>query len=62
MYSIKRNDFIYLIGPTGSAKSSLIRLVERTINKQMSTVNVSSLLNGRMKYLLLIEMKLNRIC
>lgn len=41
MYSIKRNDFIYLIGPTGSAKSSLIRLVERTINKQMSTVNVS---------------------
>ena len=41
MYAIKRHDLIFLIGRTGSAKSSLIRLVERTINKQMSTVNVS---------------------
>jgi ABC-type phosphate/phosphonate transport system ATPase subunit len=38
---LKRNDLIFIIGETGSAKSSLIRLVERTINKQMSSVNVS---------------------
>jgi ABC-type ATPase involved in cell division len=43
MYAIKRNDLIFITGQTGSAKSSLIRLVERTINKQMSTVNVSQL-------------------
>jgi ABC-type ATPase involved in cell division len=41
MYALKRNDLIFLTGPSGSAKSSLIRLAERTINKQMSTVNVS---------------------
>jgi ABC-type phosphate/phosphonate transport system ATPase subunit len=41
MYALKRNDLIFIIGETGSAKSSLIRLVERTINKQMSSVNVS---------------------
>ena len=41
MYALKRNDLIYIIGETGTAKSSLIRLVERTINKQSSSVNVS---------------------
>jgi len=41
MHSIKRNDLIFVTGPVGTGKSSLIRLAERTINKQMSTVNVS---------------------
>jgi ABC-type ATPase involved in cell division len=41
MYALKRNDLIFITGKSGSAKSSLIRLVERTINKQMSSVNVS---------------------
>jgi ABC-type ATPase involved in cell division len=41
MYALKRNDLIFITGESGSAKSSLIRLVERTINKQMSSVNVS---------------------
>lgn len=41
MYALKRNDLIFITGQSGSAKSSLIRLVERTINKQMNTVNVS---------------------
>ena len=43
MYALKRHDLIFITGQSGSAKSSLIRLVERTINKQMSTVNVSEL-------------------
>lgn len=43
MYALKRNDLVFIIGQSGTAKSSLIRLVERTINKQMSTVNVSQL-------------------
>ena len=41
MYAIKRNDFIFLIGQSRSAKSSLIRLLQRAINKQISIVNVS---------------------
>jgi ABC-type ATPase involved in cell division len=47
MYALKRNDIIFITGPSGSAKSSLIRLVERTINKQTSTVSVSELKNFR---------------
>ena len=43
MYALKRNDIIFITGESGSAKSSLIRLVERTINKQTSTVNVSEI-------------------
>ncbi|CAF3428145.1 unnamed protein product [Rotaria socialis] len=42
IYALKRNDLIFITGQCGSAKSSLIRLVERTINKQMSTVSVDS--------------------
>jgi len=50
MYALKRNDFIFITGQCGSAKSSLIRLVERTINKQMSTVNVSQLKNSSLLF------------
>ncbi|CAF4449025.1 unnamed protein product, partial [Adineta steineri] len=42
MNAVKRNDFIFIIGQCGSAKSSLIRLVERTMNKQMSLTNTNS--------------------
>ncbi len=41
MYAIKRHNLIFICGESSTAKSTLIRLVERTINKQMSTVNVS---------------------
>ncbi|CAF5096894.1 unnamed protein product, partial [Rotaria sp. Silwood1] len=43
MYALKRNDLIFITGECGTAKSSLIRLVERTMNKQMSANNVSQL-------------------
>ncbi|CAF3967545.1 unnamed protein product, partial [Rotaria sp. Silwood1] len=39
MYALKRNDLIFITGECGTAKSSLIRLVERTMNKQMSANN-----------------------
>jgi ABC-type ATPase involved in cell division len=52
MYALKRNDFIFITGQCGSAKSILIRLVERTINEQMSTVNVSQVKNSGDLYML----------
>jgi ABC-type lipoprotein export system ATPase subunit len=55
MYALKRNDFIFITGQCGSAKSSLIRLVERTINKQMSTDNVSQLKNSSVLFLFIIH-------
>ncbi|CAF5066700.1 unnamed protein product, partial [Rotaria sp. Silwood1] len=42
MYALKRNDLIFITGECGTAKSSLIRLVERTMNKQMSANNTDS--------------------
>ncbi|CAF1514427.1 unnamed protein product, partial [Adineta ricciae] len=41
MYAIQRHDMIFLIGQSGSAKSGLIRLAERTFNKQMNSANVN---------------------
>ncbi|UJR29306.1 hypothetical protein I4U23_010520 [Adineta vaga] len=42
MNAIQRFNMIFLTGQSGSGKSSLIRLVERTINKQMNSTNDDS--------------------
>lgn len=41
MYALERYDLVFITGESGSAKSSIIRLAERTFNKQLQSSNVS---------------------
>ncbi|CAF1088574.1 unnamed protein product [Rotaria sordida] len=56
MYALKRNDFIFITGQSTTAKSTLIRLVERTINKQISTVNGDSTNNEQQNLVIINKM------